>query len=120
MTIEIPAIAKSYVQSINNHDAAAFLALFADDAVVNDVGSEFRDRAAIKSWSEREIFDAHVVLEVLDAADRNGETILTTKVDGNFDRTGLPDPVIIDHQIRSKGAKIVQLTCRLSGERPRP
>ena len=119
MTIELPAVVESYVKSINNHDAAAFLALFAAGAVVNDVGREFRDRAAIKAWSDREIFDAQVVLEILDAANRDGETMLTTKVDGNFDRTGLPDPVIIDHQIRTKGAKIVQLTCRLSGERPR-
>jgi hypothetical protein len=107
------------VRSINGHDAAAFLALFADDAVVNDAGREFRGRAAIKAWSDREIFDARVTLEVLDLAHSDGETRITTKVDGNFDRTGLPDPVIIIHRITVEGDKIIGLTCRLAGEQPK-
>jgi hypothetical protein len=32
-------------------------------------------------------------LELLRVEDRDGTTVVTTKVDGNFDRTGLPDPV---------------------------
>jgi hypothetical protein len=55
-----------------------------------------------------------VTLEVIDVADRDGETIVTTKVDGNFDRTGLPNPVIINHHITAEGGKIVRLTCRLA------
>jgi hypothetical protein len=34
----------------------------------------------------------------------------------NFDKTGLPDPVIINHQITVDGGKIDGLTCRLAGE----
>ncbi len=52
------------------------------------------------------------------SADDDGETILTTKVDGNFDRTGLPDPVMINHHFTVEGGKIVSLTCRLAGEKP--
>src|SRR5712664_3546320 len=117
MTKQMSPSAAAYVQSINERDPAAFNVLFADGAVVNDVGREFRGRAAIKAWSDREIFDAQVTLEVLDVADRHGETVITTKVDGSFDRTGLPDPVIINHHIRAEGGKIVALTCRLAGER---
>ena len=54
-------------------------------------------------------------VRVLDVADRDGETVVTTKVDGNFDRTGLPDRVIINHLITVAGDKIVGLTCRLAG-----
>ena len=82
---------------------------------MNDVGREFRGHAAIKAWSDREIFDAKVTLEVMDAADHDGETVVTTKVDGNFDRTGLPDPVVINHHVTVEGDKIVGLTCRLAG-----
>lgn len=118
MTKQLPPIATAYVRSINNHDAAAFHALFVDGAVVNDNGREFRGRAAIKTWSDQEIFAAQVTLEVIDVADRDGETVVTTKVDGNFDRTGLPDPVIINHHLRAEGGRIVGLTCRLATERP--
>jgi hypothetical protein len=117
--VQLPPIAEAYVRSINDHDPTAFNALFTEGAIVNDAGREFRGRAAIKAWSDREIFDAKVTLEVLDAADRHGETDVTTKVDGNFDRTGLPDPVIINHHINVEGGKIVGLMCRLAGEKPR-
>jgi len=115
MTIQLPPTVAAYVRSINDHNRAGFNALFAENAVVNDIGREFRGPAAIKDWSDREIFDAMVTLEVIDVADKGGETIVTTKVDGNFDRTGLPDPVIINHHITAKGGKIVGLTCRLAG-----
>jgi len=108
----------AYVQSINAHNRAAFNGLFATGAIVNDVGREYRGPAAIKAWSDREVFDAQVTLEVLDVADHDGETVITTKVDGNFDRTGLPDPVIINHHLRAEGGEIIALTCRLAGERP--
>ena len=117
MTPQLPP-SNAYIGSINDHYPAAFIALFADDAVVNDAGREFRGRAAIKAWSDREIFAAQVTLEVIDVADRDGETVVTTKVDGNFDRTGLPDPVIINHHITAEGGQIVALTCRLASEQP--
>ena len=90
---------------------------FAENAVVKDAGREFHGLAAIKAWSQHEIMDAMVTLEVLDVAGRAGEVTITTKVDGNFDRTGLPDPLIISHQIALEGDKIVGLTCRLAGEK---
>ena len=42
---------------------------------------------------------------------------LRPKVDGNFDRTGLPDPVI-NHRVKVDGDKIIALTCRLANEQP--
>jgi hypothetical protein len=118
LTTHLPETVAAYVRAINNHDAAAFFALFADGAVVNDVGREFRGRAAIRAWSDREIFDVRVTLEVIAAAGRDGETVVTAKVDGTFDRTGLPDPLILEHHIRVEGDQIVALTCRLAGEKP--
>lgn len=116
MTTTLPEIATAYVRATNNHDATAFIALFVDGAIVNDNGRVFRGLDAIKAWGDREIMGAQVTLEVLDVVDRDGETVLTTKVDGNFDRTGLPDPLIISHHITVDGDKIAGLTCRLAGE----
>lgn len=90
--------------------------MFADNAVVDDAGRMFRGLDAIREWSNREIFDAQVTFRVLDATDADGAILITTEVEGNFDRTGLPDPVIIIHRLRLDGDKIVELTCRLAGQ----
>jgi hypothetical protein len=110
-------LVESYIQATNNHDAAAFLGLFADNAFVDDNGRAFHGRDAIMEWSDREIFSAQVTLDVIDFDVRDSEAVVTTKVDGNLDRTGLPDPVIIDQYFTVEGGKIVGLTCRLAGER---
>ena len=78
------------------------------------IGREFRGPLAIKDWSTREIFDVQVTVEVINAAHRDGKTVLTAKVDGTFDRAGLPDPLIMEHELTIKGDKIVALTCRLA------
>jgi hypothetical protein len=118
VTTELPPTAAAYVRAVNDRDPAAFVALFAEGAVVSDIGREFRGPVEIAAWSDREIFAPQVTLEVIDVADRDGETVVTAKVDGNFDRTGLPDPVVINHHITAEGGKIVGLTCRLAGEEP--
>jgi hypothetical protein len=116
MITQLPPAASDYVRSINDRDPAAFIALFDDNALVDDNGREFRGSAAIKEWSDREIFEPLVTLEVLDVAQLDGQTVVTTKVDGNFDRTGLPDPVIINQHITAKAGKIAALTCRLAAQ----
>ena len=110
----------TYVRAINAHDAAALLSTFASDALVKDVGREFRGIAAIKEWANREIFAVKVTLDVREAVEREGQLIVTVKIDGTFDRTGLPDPLLMDHCFRVAGDKIKALSCRLAGEQPEP
>ncbi len=114
MKTTLSPAAAAYVRATNTHDASAFLACFTDDAVVDDAGREFRGIEAIRAWSNREIMEAQVTLELLAVDGRDGEVTLTTKVDGNFDRTGLPDPLILEHHLRLEGDKIAALTCRLA------
>jgi len=116
MTTVLPEIAAAYIRATNNHDAAAFIACFSDSAVVHDAGREFRGIAAIKAWSDHEIMAAQVTFEVQGMAQQGGEVVIATRVDGNFDRTGLPDPLIIHHHITAQGGKIAQLACRLAGK----
>ncbi len=74
----------------------------------------FQGREAVKKWSDSDIFAVHVSLEVLDQVEHPGEIVLTTRVDGTFDRTGLPDPVIITHRITTRDGSIARLECRLA------
>jgi SnoaL-like domain len=114
MSTKMSTTAAAYIQSVNQHDAAMFRALFTDQSAVDDAGRQFLGRDAIKDWSDREIFGANVTLEVKNVIERDGETVITTEVDGTFDRTGLPNPVIINHHLRTDGGKITKLTCRLA------
>lgn len=114
MTTALPQPAVAYVNAVNRGNPADLIAAFCDDAIVNDNGREFRGRPAIQAWSESDIFAAAVTLEVLSVADRAGSMVFVAKVDGNFDRTGLPDPVLIEHTIVADGPRIAELTCRLA------
>jgi len=108
-----PTVA-AYLAAANRHDPAAFLACFARDAVVDDAGRVSRGIDAIRGWSEREIFAPDVTFELLAASREGDESVVTTRVEGNFDRTGLPDPVVIEHRIALADDKVSRLTCRLA------
>ena len=89
---------------------------FALNAVVKDVGREIRGIAAIKSSANKEIFAVNVTLDVIEVAEGAGQTIVTVKIDGTFDRTGLPDPLLMDHCFTIAADKISVLTCRLAAK----
>jgi len=117
MKTKLPHAIETYISAVNAGDAATLHSTFADDAVVKDVGQEFRGAPAIKEWAEREIFAANVRLGVIGAVERAGETIVTMKIDGTFDRTGLPDPLLMDLSFVLDGDKITVLTCRLAEQK---
>jgi hypothetical protein len=115
----IPNAADDYVRTVNSRDGARFGDLFVNDAIVDDNGRTFHGRTAIEEWGAREIFSANVTLDVLSTREHADGTTLITIVDGTFDRTGLPDPVVIEQRITARNGQIVQLTCRLT-EAPVP
>ena len=112
--MKLPKPVETYVHAINAGDAAALQSSFADDAVVKDVGREFRGAAAIEEWAAKEIFAVNVTLDVINAIERDSQTIVTVKIDGTFDRTGLPDPLVMEHSFTIACDKIAALSCRLA------
>jgi hypothetical protein len=89
---------------------------FALNAVVKDVGRKIRGIAAIKEWANQEIFAVNVTLDVRRVAARDGQTIVTVKIDGTFDRTGVPDPLLMDHCFTIGADKIAVSTRRLAAK----
>src|SRR5260221_2804440 len=116
--MHLPTPVQTYLRSINGGDAEALQSSFAQDAVVKDIGREFRGLAAIKEWANREIFAVNVTLDVVNVVERDGQITVTVMIDGTFDRTGLPDPLLMDHCFTVAGDKIAALTCRLTEEDP--
>ncbi len=112
--IKLPNPIEAFIRAINVRDANAFSCCFSPDAVVKDFGREICGTKAIQEWGEREVFAVNVTLEVMSAAERAGQTIVTVKVDGTFDRTGLPNPLIMEHCYKVTADKITELTCQLA------
>jgi hypothetical protein len=77
--------------------------------VVVDVNRELRGLDAITAWAAADIFGAHVRFDVLDVTERPGWTIVRVKIDGTFDRTGLPDPLVMNHEFEIAEGKITTL-----------
>ena len=105
----LPWPVASYLRAVNTGAREAFSASFTDDAVVVDVNRELRGLDAITAWAAADIFGAHVHFDVLDVTERQGRTIVTVKIDGTFDRTGLPDPLVMNHEFKVAEGKIAEL-----------
>ena len=99
----------SYLAAVNTGAKEQFAASFADDAVVFDVSRELRGRDAITAWASADIFGANVHFDVLEVTERPGRTIVRVRIDGTFDRTGLPDPLVMNHEFRVADGKIAEL-----------
>jgi hypothetical protein len=106
-----------YVRAVNAGAPDEFRASFADDAKVVDVNRELSGLGAIMDWAAADIFGAHVHFDVLHVTERQGRTIVRLEIDGTFDRTGLPDPLVMSHAFTVGQGKITEL--RIGFEEPR-
>jgi hypothetical protein len=114
MRHQILGSADGYVRTINGKDPDGFIALFAEGAVIDDAGRIVRGREAIRAWAASDIFGGNVTFTALDMSGEENDATITAKVDGTFDRTGLPDPLIMTFNVVALEGKITKLTCRLA------
>ena len=108
-TTALQGIVAEHVAAVNAHDEDAIVATFADDAFVNDVRREFWGADAIRRWVAKEIVGDKVTLEVTDVIDHYGQTIVRGRYDGEYDKTGLPDELILTNYFTVRDGKIVSL-----------
>ena len=108
-TLNLPEPVADYVRAVNAGATDIFLRTFADDAVVVDVNRELRGFDEIDAWAAADIFGAHVRFDVLDVTERQGQIVISVKIDGTFDRTGLPDPLVMRHEFTIGDGKIARL-----------
>jgi hypothetical protein len=114
MLTKLPQPVAAFFHTANASDPDAFIANFTDNAILIDGAREYSGIIKIKEWSKTDLFAANVKYEVTNAAQHNQETIVTAKVDGNFDKTGLPDPLMLDHHFIIAEGKISRLTVQIS------
>jgi hypothetical protein len=77
--------------------------------VVNDQLREYWGKNAIKGWAARDIIGDHVTMYVVTAVDHYGHAIVTANVDGDYDKRGLPDPLVVTFYFSLHQDKIIQL-----------
>jgi len=106
---ELTGVVAEHIAAVNAHDTDAIMATFAADAYVNDARREFAGAAAIRRWAEKEIVGDKVTIDVREVLDHHGDTIVRGAYDGQFDKTNLPDEVVLSNYFGVRDGKIVSL-----------
>lgn len=110
MSAPIPPIVAEYLAGVNAFDIDAIMATFAEDAYVNDARRQIRGAPAIRRWVEKEMVGDHVTIEPLEVIDHHGDTIVRSRYDGTYDKTNLPDELIMSDYFSVRDGRIVSLT----------
>jgi predicted transcriptional regulator len=108
-TVKLGGVVAEYVAAVNAFDEDAIVATFADDALVNDVRREFWRKDAIRRWVRKEIVGDRVTVEPIDVIEHHGQTILRGRYDGEYDKTSLPDELILTSYFTVRDGRIVTL-----------
>src|SRR6202451_3708459 len=93
--VALPPLVAAYVEATNSFDLERLVATFADDALVNDQLRDYWGKPAIREWARSDIIGERLTLNVPKVIDHHGNFIVTANVDGDFDKRGLPDPLVI-------------------------
>jgi predicted transcriptional regulator len=107
--VKLGGVIAEYVAAVNAFDEDAIVATFADDALVNDVRREFWGKDAIRRWVREEIVGVRVTVEPIELIEHHGHTILRGRYDGEYDKTNLPDELILTSYFTVGHGRIVTL-----------
>jgi hypothetical protein len=110
VTTSLPPVVADYLAAVNAFDADGMVATFAPDAYVNDARREINGIDAIRRWAEKEMVGDHVTMEVREVVDHHGQTIVRSRYDGTYDKTDLPDELVMSDYFNVRDGKIVSLT----------
>ena len=103
-----PVVAE-HIAAVNAFDEDGIVATFADNALVNDAHREFWGVEAIRRWVAKEMVGDKVTIELTEVIDHYGSTIVRGRYDGNYDKTNLPDQLILTNYFTVRDGKIVSL-----------
>lgn len=107
---QIPTVIRKYIDASNMPDPVAFVNCFSEDAVVLDEGKKRIGQQEIKKWSDQYHFGANVTLEPRAVKENEDTVVVTFKLDGTYDKTGLPDPLLLEYHFSITNDQIVSLS----------
>jgi ketosteroid isomerase-like protein len=109
MSAEMPAVITEYLRAVNAFDIEAIVATFADDAYVNDNRREIRGKDAIRRFMAKEFVGDSVTMEVREVVTHYGDIIVRARFDGTYDKTNLPDELVMSSYFSIRDGEIVSL-----------
>jgi hypothetical protein len=110
VTTELPPIVAEHVAAVNAFDTDRIVATFAPDAYVNDNRREIWGTDAIRKFMSKEFVGDHVTMQVREVIDHHGDIIVRARYDGTYDKTNLPDELVMTSYFAIRGGKITTLT----------
>ena len=109
-TKTLPSPVSAYIEATNSFNLDGFVALFDDDALVNDHRDEFigkeRNPRVGGPRDHRRPCDAD---QVVNQRVVGNHVALKAEVDGDFDKKGLPSPLVLAFYFCVSGSKISAL-----------
>src|SRR6202050_3571877 len=109
MTNQLTGVVADYITAVNALDADAIVATFAENAYVNDNRREISGVDAIRRFFAKEFVGDRVTMEVREVIDHYGDIVVRAKYDGTYDKTNLPDELVMSSYFSIRDNKIVSL-----------
>ena len=108
-TATLPDVVAEHISAVNGFDVDRIIATFAADAYVNDNRREITGADAIRRFVDKELVGDHVTMDVLEVVDHYGDVIVRAKYDGTYDKTNLPEDLVLSNYFSVRDGKIVSL-----------
>jgi hypothetical protein len=107
--VALPAPVAGFVRAVNAGDLDALVEAFGNHAMVNDQLREYWGKPAIREWAEREVIAQALTMRVTKVVANHDLRAVEARIDGNFDKRGLPDPLLVSFYFSMHGDEIAQL-----------
>jgi nuclear transport factor 2 (NTF2) superfamily protein len=98
-----------HINAVNAFDTDRIVNTFASDAYVNDNRREIWGTDAIRAFMAREFVGDHVTMDVREVIVHHGDIIVRAKYDGTYDKTNLPEELIMTSYFAIRAGKITSL-----------
>jgi len=108
-TATLPPIVAEHLDAVNAFDLDRIMATFAPGAYVNDNRREIRGADAIRKFMAKEFVGDSVTMDVREVIDHYGDIIVRAKYDGTYDKTNLPDELVMTSYFGIRDGRIVSL-----------
>jgi len=117
-TVELSGVVAEHIAAVNAFDVERIVATFAPDAYVNDDRREIWGADAIRAFVAKELVAASVTMEVREVLDHYGDIIVRARYDGTYDKTSLPDELVLTSYFAVRDSKITSLTITFNQPSP--